>query len=92
MRPYIHNVYSIKDGTPDKKITTIKGKKKFQEWAIRRCFEESGPPVCFCLEMDSRYYEAIPFVYMKGKNKGKDRLVFVRITPENDSMVNDIMF
>ena len=79
MRPYIHEVHELENGAPGKQIATIKGKKNFREWVMKRYFEDSGSPVCFHLAGESRYYEAIPFVYMKGNNKGKDRVVFVRM-------------
>ena len=77
MRPYIHHIYSMKDGTPDKKIATIKGKKNFKEWVKGRYFKDGGSPICFCLEegQDSIFYMPIPFFY----KSGKEQIVFIEI-------------
>jgi hypothetical protein len=85
MRPYIHHIHELENDAPGKQIAEVKGKKNFKEWVMRRYFDDSGSPVCFHLAGESIYYEAIPFVNMKGKNKGKDRVVFTKLgrTAEN---------
>jgi hypothetical protein len=92
MKPYIHEVHELENDVPGEYIATIKGKKIFREWVMKRYFEDSGSPVCFHLAGESIYYEAIPFVYMKGKNKGKDRVVFVKLRPTVEDAISDIPF
>ncbi len=91
MRPFIHHIYELADGEPGKQITTIPGKANFKRWVMRRYFEEAGSAVCFRLEVEGTYYEVIPFVYLKGRNKGKDRVVFARLGPVSES-VSDVPF
>ena len=59
---------------------------------MKRYFEDSGSPVCFHLAGESMYYEAIPFVYMKGQNKGKDRVVFAELKPTVENSFRGIPF
>ena len=92
MRPYIHLIYELNHGMPGKQIATITGKSNFKKWVMKRYFEESGGPVCFNLEGDAPFYEVLPFVYMKGKNKGKDRVVYARLGAMTEDTGSEIPF
>lgn len=94
MRPYIHLIHELEDGAPGKHIAAITGKAAFKRWVMRRYFEEEGSPVCFCLKGSEGgpFYEVIPFIYMKGKNKGKDRLAFLKMRFDEQKATDDIPF
>lgn len=94
MRPYIHLIHELENGAPGKHIATMTGKAAFKRWVMRRYFEEEGAPVCFCLEGSERgtFYEVIAFIYMKGKNKGNDRLAYLQMHPDDQEPTDDIPF
>lgn len=92
MKPFIHHVYTIVDRKPDEKIETIKGKAKFQEWAIQY-FMGNKNPICFQLEgWDQDYFlEVIPFPKTRGKNIGEPRVVFVNMKDDTDNGLAELL-
>lgn len=89
MRPCIHE---LENGIPGKQIATITGKSNFKKSVMKRYFEEMGSPVCLSLEAGGPYYEVIPFVYLKGENKGKNRVVYARLGQKPELSHDNIPF
>ena len=77
MRPYIHHVYLLDNDNPlkEKEFTVITGKKNFQNWAVEHYEKNPDQKICFRLEdwEHGLYYKVLPYVYRKGKNKGRSR-------------------